>query len=204
MKLFKQIRAVFAERNIEPSDSLEEHFDMLHELLRQYCMAYGQGVSSLDEDDLKDIYHETTEHLLQRFQEHDIDIKEIHMENSGPVMETFVSAFIFIFQRRMVERVKRRNQGIEWALELLEDFARQGIEEPDMTEIAGLENKLRPILEKENFSKTEKLFLEFIFSKINGSLIKGEGSIETGITQTKDRLSKQLEKNRQELAQILE
>ena len=205
MKLIKQICKTLDERKINGSDLLEAHFDMVLDLLWSHCLAYGKRASSLEEKDLREIFRETSEYLVKRFQKYDIDIREIHIENSEPVIEKFVTAFIFMFQRRTVNRLNRRNREIELIDELLEDFEKQGIEDLDLEEIPGLQKRL---LTKENLSKTEKLFLEFIFSRMNHftgfQAGKEEGKVnETGVSRIRGRLKKKLEKNRQELEQIL-
>ncbi|UCH93640.1 MAG: hypothetical protein JSV88_25675 [Candidatus Aminicenantes bacterium] len=215
MKLFKQIYTAFEEKSIDPADPLEDHFDIIHDILWKYCLTYGKRASFLDREDLKDVYRETSEYLLQRFQAQDIDIKEILIEDSEPVIEKFVSAFIFIFQRRMVNRIKKQNQWFRLVEEFLEDLEKQGIEEPDLEEIGNLQGRIGSILPGEHFSKTEKLFMEFILSKLNTGVIKnkefidyyakkGEGTItESRVSRIKTQLKNKLRENRKLLEEIL-
>lgn len=214
MKLFKQVYRVFNEKKINQRELLEEYFDVLHDLLWQHCLGYGKRSSSLDEETLKELYRETSQYLQQRFQEQNIDIKEIPIENSKPVIEKFVSAFIFIFQRRMVKRIKQQNQCIELIEELLEEFEKHGIREPDpdIREWKKQRERIGRMLRQESVSKTSQLTLEFILEKLNTCMkdIIDEDMDKTQeavngsrISQVKHLLNKKRITNRKALEEIL-
>jgi hypothetical protein len=214
MKLYRQVYQAFNEKKINHREPLEVYFDVLHDLLWQHCLDYGKRSSSLGEEALREVYRETSEYLQQRFQKQDIDIKEIHIENSESVIEKFVSAFIFIFQRRMVKRIKQQNQCFELIEELLEEFEKHGIREPDpdIRELTKPQGPIGKILQQENVSKTGQLALEFILAKLNTCI---EDLIEddmdktqeafngSRISQVKHLLNKKRITNRKALEEIL-
>jgi hypothetical protein len=167
MELFKQICTTFAEKRIHYADALETHFDIILDALWTHCLAYGKRASSLGEEDLKELHRETAEYLVQRFQNQAIDIKEIHMENSESVIQKFISAFIFVFQQRLVEKIKQQNQSMELLVELLEELEKQGIEEADLGEIDKFHQGIASLMEKQKVSQTNRLVLEFICAKFN-------------------------------------
>lgn len=216
MKLFKQVIRAFNEKKINHSEAepLEVYFDVLHDLMWQHCLDYGRRSSSLGEKTLKEVYRETSEYLQQRFQDQDIDIKEIHIENSEPVIEKFVSAFIFVFQRRMAKRIKQQIQCFELIEELLEEFEKHGIREPDpdIREWIKHQERIGKILHRENVSKTGQLALEFILAKLNTCMrdIIEEDMDKTQetingrrISQVKHLLNKKRITNRKALEEIL-
>ncbi len=212
MKLFKQVYQAFNQKKINHREPLEVYFDVLHDLLWQHCLDYGKRSSSLGEEALREVYRETSEYLQQRFQKQDIDIKEIHIENSQSVIEKFVSAFIFIFQRRMVKRIKQQNQCFELIEELLEEFEKHGIREPDIRELIKHQGPIGKILRRENVSKTGQLALEFILEKLNACMqdiidddMDKTREVVNGsrISQVKHLLNKKRITNRKALEEIL-
>jgi hypothetical protein len=214
MKLFKQVYRAFNEKKINHREPLEVYFDVLHDQLWQHCLDYGKRSSSLGEEALKEVYRETSEYLQQRFQDQDIDIKEIHIENSEPVIEKFVSAFIFIFQRRMVKRIKQQNQCFELIEEILEEFEKHGIREPDLDirELTKYQGRIGKILQQEKVSKTGQLALEFILAKlstcmqdiIDDDMDKIQETVNgSRISQVKYLLNKKRITNRKALEEIL-
>ena len=98
MKLLRQVYQAFNQKKINQREPLGVYFDLLHDQLCQHCLDYGKRSSALGEKTLKEVYRETSEYLQQQFRDQDIDIKEIQIENSEPVIEKYISAFIFIFQ----------------------------------------------------------------------------------------------------------
>ncbi|MGD2090449.1 MAG: hypothetical protein PVH61_30030 [Candidatus Aminicenantes bacterium] len=216
MTLFQQVYQAFTQKKINhnEAESLELYFDVLHDQLWQHSLDYGKRSSSLGEETLKELYRETWEYLQQRFQDQDIDIKEIHIENSQPVIEKFVSAFIFIFQRRIVKRIKRQNRCFELIEELLEEFEKHGLREPDpdIRELTQYQGPIEKILQQEKVTKTGQLALEFILEKLNTCMQdlmdhdmdkiqeKVNGS---RISQVKHLLNKKRITNRKALEKIL-
>lgn len=217
MKLYKQICNAFNDKKIDKTDPLEEHFSIIHDFLRKQSLSYGKRMSPLDEEDLKDVYQETSEYVLKQFQKEHIDIKKISIENSEPVIQKYVAIFIFIFQRRMINMIKVRSKCIELVEDMLEDFERKGVEELDMEEINRIQDKVRTIVQTLNFTETEKLFLEFSISKVHDSVIKIKNkefisfyadksgkTISPGrVSQIKTQLKKKLEANQKALEQIM-
>lgn len=211
MKLYRQVYQAFNQKKINHREPLEVYFDVLHDLLWQHCLDYGKRSSSLGEETLKEVYRETSEYLQQRFQKQDIDIKEIHIENSESVIEKFVSAFIFIFQRRMVKRIKQQNQCFELIEELLEEFEKHGIREPDIRELIKHQGPIDKILQQEKVPKTGQLALEFILAKLDtciedlmdDDIEKQEAVNGSRISQMKHLLNKRRITNRKALEEIL-
>ena len=214
MKLFKQVYQAFNQKKINHRESLELYFDVLHDQLWRHCLDYGKRSSSLGEETVKELYRETWEYLQQRFQDQDIDIKEIHIENSQPVIEKFVSAFIFIFQRRIVKRIKQQNQCFELIEELLEEFEKHGVREPDLDirQLTQQQGPIDKILQQEKVSKTGQLALEFILAKLNTcmqdlmdhDMDKIQETVNgSRISQVKHLLNKKRITNRKALAEIL-
>jgi len=211
MKLFQQVYQAINEKKINRNEAepLEVYFDILHDLLWQHCLDYGKRSSSLGEETLKELYRETWEYLQQRFQDQDIDIKEIYIENSQPVM-----AFIFIFQRRMVKRIKQQNRCFELIEELLEEFEKHGVREPDLDirKLAQHQGPIDKILQQEKVSKTGQLALEFILAKLNNCMQDlmdhdkdkiQETANGSRISQVKHLLNKKRITNRKALTEIL-
>lgn len=214
MTLFQQVYQAFNQKKINQRESLELYFDVLHDQLWQHCLDYGKRSSSLGEETLKELYRETWEYLQQRFQDQDIDIKEIHIENSQPVIEKFVSAFIFIFQRRIVKRIKQQNQCFELIEDLLEEFEKHGLREPDpdIRELTQYQGPIGKILQQEKVSKTGQLALEFILAKLNTcmqdlmdhDMDKTQETVNgKRISQVKHLLNKKRITNRKALEKIL-
>jgi hypothetical protein len=216
MKLFQRVYQAINEKRINRNgaEPLEVYFDILHDLLWQYCLDYGKRFSSLGEETLKELYRETWEYLQKRFQDQDIDIKEIYLENSQPVIEKFVSAFIFIFQRRMVKRIKQQNRCFELIEELLEKFEKHGVREPDLEirKLVQYQGPIDKILQQERVSKTGQLALEFILAKLNTcmqdlmdhDMEKIQETVNgNGISQLKHLLNKKRINNRKALTEIL-
>lgn len=214
MTLFQQVYQAFNQKKINQRESLELYFDVLHDQLWQHCLDYGKRSSSLGEETLKELYRETWEYLQQRFQDQDIDIKEIHIENSQPVIEKFVSGFIFIFQRRIVKRIKQQNQCFELIEELLEEFEKHGLREPDpdIRELTQYQGPIGKILQQEKVSKTGQLALEFILAKLNTcmqdlmdhDMDKTQETVNgKRISQVKHLLNKKRITNRKALEKIL-
>ena len=214
MQLFKQVYRVFQEKKINQTEPLGVYFDILHDLLRQYCFAYGRRISLLEEEELNNVFRETSEYVQQWFQKQEIDMKEIHIDNSEPVIEKFVSAFIFIFQRRMVKRIKQQNQCFELIEELLEEFEKHGVREPDLDirQLAQHQGPIDKILHQEKVSKTGQLALEFILAKLNNcmqdlmdhDMDKIQETVNgSRISQVKHLLNKKRITNRKALAEIL-
>ena len=214
MKLFKQVYQAFNQKKINHGEPLEVYFDVLHDLLWQHCLDYGKRSSALGEEVLKEVYRETSESLQQQFRDQDIDIKEIHIENSEPVIEKFVSAFIFIFQRRIVKRIKQQNHCFELIEELLEEFEKHGVLEPDLDirELTQHQGSIGKMLHQENVSKTGLLALEFILAKLNtcikdlmdDDMDKTQEAVNgRRISQVKRLLNKKRITNRKALEEIL-
>ena len=214
MQLFKQVYRVFQEKKINQTEPLGVYFDILHDLLRQYCFAYGRRISLLEEEELNNVFRETSEYVQQWFQKQEIDMKEIHIDNSEPVIEKFVSAFIFIFQRRMVKRIKQQNQWYDVLADILEDFEKQGIEEmePDFLEVIDLQQPIRLATQQEHVTRAGQAAKEFILKKLTACIRhiietdSGKAQEKVGeikISQVKHKLNQKRITNRKSLAEIL-
>jgi hypothetical protein len=214
MKLLRQVYQAFNQKKINQREPLGVYFDLLHDQLCQHCLDYGKRSSALGEKTLKEVYRETSEYLQQQFRDQDIDIKEIQIENSEPVIEKYISAFIFIFQRRMVKRIKLQNQCFELIEELSDEFEKHGIREPDLdlSELTKHQGPIRKILQQENVFKTGQLALEFILAKLNTCVRElmdddtdkaQEAVNEIRISQVKHLLNKKRITNRKALEEIL-
>ncbi len=216
MDIIEQIYIVFNERNINLSDPLERHFNLINENLLHFSISYGLRHSRLDEENLKDIFQESIEYILKSFKNKNIDLK-IKIIDSRPILERFIKTFIFIYKRRMINFIKRLNKCIELTDELLEHYEIKGYEEVNidgLTNLTAINQKIKKILIREHFSDQEILMMEFYISRLSEQLRlndfinyyfeqKGKKITKGRVSQIKKALADKLEENRKALNSIL-